>query len=132
VKHYNIRTVTAHVHEANEEGLRWYIARGFQVEEGLVENYYRRLKPSGAKIVRLVLQWSDDGGDAEGTLPSGTEQTRPVPNDAKGQEEDDDWEKVEAEDSDDPDSRPVTESRILEGDDGPPRKRKADGEPQRR
>ncbi|RHZ55686.1 hypothetical protein CDV55_105632 [Aspergillus turcosus] len=134
VKHYNIRTVTAHVHEANEEGLRWYIARGFQVEEGLVENYYRRLKPSGAKIVRLTLQWSNDGGDAEGTPPSGTEQTRPVPNDAKGQEEDDDWEKVEAEDSDDPDAhgvRPFTESRILEGDDGPPRKRKADDEPQR-
>lgn len=99
-----------------------------------MENYYRRLKPSGAKIVRLALQWSNDDGDAEGTPPSGPEQTRPAQNDAKGQEEDDDWEKVEAEDSDDPDAhgvRPFTESRILEGDDGPPRKRKADDEPQR-
>ncbi|GFF24621.1 isoform 4 of N-alpha-acetyltransferase 50 [Aspergillus udagawae] len=134
VKHYNIRTVTAHVHEANEEGLRWYIARGFQVEEGLVENYYRRLKPSGAKIVKLVLRWSDDDGDADATPPSGAEQPRPVQNDAKGQDEDEDWEKVEAEDSDDPDADGVqqfTESGILQGDDGPPRKRKADDEPQR-
>ncbi|GAQ03830.1 hypothetical protein ALT_1151 [Aspergillus lentulus] len=133
VKHYNIRTVTAHVHEANEEGLRWYIARGFQVEQGLVENYYRRLKPSGAKIVKLVLRWSDDDGDADGAPQNDSEETRPVQNDAKGQEEDDDWEKVEAEDSDDPDAQGVqfTESRILEGDDGPPRKRKADDEPQR-
>ncbi|KAH3152510.1 hypothetical protein LV161_005036 [Aspergillus fumigatus] len=134
VKHYNIRTVTAHVHEANEEGLRWYIARGFQVEEGLVENYYRRLKPSGAKIVKLVLQWSDDdGSDADGTSQSGSEQAQPGQNDARDQDEDDDWEKVEAEDSDDPDAQGVqfTESRILEGGDGPPRKRKADDEPQR-
>ncbi|RHZ50457.1 GNAT family N-acetyltransferase [Aspergillus thermomutatus] len=133
VKHYNIRTVTAHVHEANEEGLRWYIARGFQVEEGLVENYYRRLKPSGARIVKLALQWNDDG-DSDGTAQSSSEQTRPAQNDAKGEDEDDDWEKVEAEDSDGPDAhgvRPFTESRILEADDGPTRKRKADDEPQR-
>ncbi|GIJ90218.1 hypothetical protein Asppvi_009171 [Aspergillus pseudoviridinutans] len=134
VKHYNIRTVTAHVHEANEEGLRWYIARGFQVEEGLVENYYRRLKPSGAKIVKLVLRWSDDGDDADGTPQSGTEQPQPIQNDSKSQDEDEDWEKVEAEDSDDPDAHGVqqfTGSSILEGDDAPQRKRKADDEPQR-
>lgn len=99
-----------------------------------MENYYRRLKPSGAKIVKLVLQWSDDdGSDADGTSQSGSEQAQPGQNDARDQDEDDDWEKVEAEDSDDPDAQGVqfTESRILEGGDGPPRKRKADDEPQR-
>jgi ribosomal protein S18 acetylase RimI-like enzyme len=56
VKHYNIRSVTAHVHEANEDAMNWYLARGFEVD-GHVDEYYRRLKPSGAKIVRLDLQY---------------------------------------------------------------------------
>ncbi|EAW08886.1 GNAT family N-acetyltransferase [Aspergillus clavatus NRRL 1] len=131
VRHYNIRTVTAHVHEANDEGLKWYLARGFQVEEGLVENYYRRLKPSGAKIVKLVLDWSDDDGeeDIQECARYGENDA-----DAKNEDDDEDWEKVEAEDSDDPDThgvQPVTDSKVLEFDEGPTRKRKADDEPQR-
>lgn len=59
VKHYNIRTVTAHVHETNDDALRWYVARGFHIEEEIVENYYRRLKPTGARVVRLDLEWND-------------------------------------------------------------------------
>ncbi|OJD23515.1 hypothetical protein ACJ73_05129 [Blastomyces percursus] len=87
VRHYNIRTVTAHVHETNEEALLWYVARGFTVQEHVVEGYYRRLKPGGAKIVNLKLEWDEDD-----------ECTKPKPpgevgdNDNEG---DDDWEKVE-------------------------------------
>lgn len=45
--------VFAHVWEANEEALEWYEKRGFvrDLEIGLVEGYYRRLKPEGAWVV---------------------------------------------------------------------------------
>lgn len=122
------------MHEANEEGLKWYIARGFQVEEGVVENYYRRLKPSGARIVKLVLQWNDDASDkaAEADVHSTSNQSGE--DNRKSPEEDDDWEKVEAEDGEDNEDHGVqtfTDSKILEVDDGVNRKRKADDEPQR-
>ncbi|EFQ98337.1 hypothetical protein MGYG_01370 [Nannizzia gypsea CBS 118893] len=85
VKHYNIRTVTAHVHETNEEALSWYIARGFTVEEGVIEGYYRRLSPGGARIVKLDLTWDDEAENA-------------AENNSHTCNEDDDWEKVEAHD----------------------------------
>ncbi|PYH45391.1 GNAT family N-acetyltransferase [Aspergillus saccharolyticus JOP 1030-1] len=112
VKHYNIRTVTAHVHEANEDGLKWYLARGFQLEEGVVENYYRRLKPSGARIVKLVLQWNDDEHVHVGNQNQY-------------------WEKVEAEDEhEDHGVQPLldSDSKLLEVDGCVSRKRKADEE----
>lgn len=127
VKHYNIRSVTAHVHETNEDGLEWYIARGFEVQDGIVENYYRRLKPSGAKIVKLVLDWS--GAD---TADPG--QTRPGLAQAEIPENDDDWEKVEAEDEDDQDDdgvQSLSASKTFDDDDRASRKRKADDEPQK-
>ena len=46
--------VYAHVWEANEEALGWYGKRGFVVEEKVVEGYYRRLRPAGAKVVKWV------------------------------------------------------------------------------
>lgn len=49
-----IGSVYAHVWEANPEALEWYRGRGFVVEE-LVEEYYRRLKPGGAWLVRKKL-----------------------------------------------------------------------------
>jgi hypothetical protein len=134
VKHYNIRSVTAHVHEANEDGLKWYISRGFLVEEGVVENYYRRLKPSGARIVKLELQW-DHTSDNQATeilaeLPAvQTETGRKASPDA-----DDDWEKVEAEDELEPEELGVqsfTESTLLGVNESARRKRKADEEPQK-
>ena len=48
----DIRRVYAHVWEANEDGLKWYRQMGFDVCEELVEQYYRKLKPSGAWIVQ--------------------------------------------------------------------------------
>ncbi|KAJ5502670.1 Acyl-CoA N-acyltransferase [Penicillium fimorum] len=119
VRHYNIRSVTAHVHEANEEGLDWYIARGFKVD-GDVAEYYRRLKPSGAKIVRLDLNWNEE---AETHAP------KEIPNSTPpGEVEDEDWEKVEAEDGEEGDHgiQQMNESQVLEKQDMPSRKRKAE------
>lgn len=47
-----ITSIYAHVWEANTDALEWYTRRGFTVEEGVVEGYYRRLKPMGARVVR--------------------------------------------------------------------------------
>jgi len=55
--------VQAHVHETNTEALEWYQKRGFTVQEKVVENYYRRLKPSGAWIVRMEVM---ESGEVEG------------------------------------------------------------------
>ena len=41
----------AHVWEANEEALKWYRKRGFMVGDGVVEGYYRKLRPGGARVV---------------------------------------------------------------------------------
>ncbi|KAL4963918.1 GNAT family N-acetyltransferase [Aspergillus stella-maris] len=136
VKHYNIQSVTAHVHEANEDGLKWYISRGFEVEEGIVENYYRRLKPSGARIVRLKLQRDI----TESSKPVRTVVQAPVPAPSSAHIEesapdaDDDWEKVEAEDELEPEELGVQsfyESALLDVNEYARKKRKADEEPQR-
>ncbi|MCJ1435671.1 hypothetical protein MMC27_005046 [Xylographa pallens] len=50
--HADVSGVYAHVWEANQEGLDWYKRRGFVVEEPVIQGYYRRLKPDGARIVR--------------------------------------------------------------------------------
>lgn len=134
VKHYNIRSVTAHVHEANEDGLKWYISRGFQVQDGVFENYYRRLKPSGARLVKLEPQRCRSGDKpATGTVPKPSQdQARRDETDTPDAE--DDWEKVEAEDELEPEElgvHSVTESALLDGYESASRKRKADEEPQR-
>ncbi|KAL9596448.1 MAG: hypothetical protein Q9219_005798 [cf. Caloplaca sp. 3 TL-2023] len=48
-------SIYAHVWEANKDALEWYVRRGFHVGE-VVQGYYRRLKPAGARIV-----WKDLG-----------------------------------------------------------------------
>lgn len=133
VKHYNIRSVTAHVHEANKEGLRWYVARGFKVEDGIVEGYYRRLKPTGARIVRLELNWEDDDvqiTEKERNVSTSFSPMNVVDAGEKERDDgDDDWEKVEAEDDDDQEYHGVEsfgDSRILDPEEAPNRKRKAD------
>ena len=47
-----VEGVYAHVWEVNEEGVEWYLKRGFVVVGGLVERYYRRLRPQGARLLR--------------------------------------------------------------------------------
>ncbi|KAJ5249212.1 hypothetical protein N7468_000663 [Penicillium chermesinum] len=128
VKHYNIRSVTAHVHEANEDALKWYESRGFVLKDGVIEGYYRRLSPSGAKIVQLDVPWEEATGAAKVKSPpaaTGAPQERELsPNDA----DDEDWEKVEVEDGEDDDHDVLHESQIFERNESEalPRKRKAE------
>jgi ribosomal protein S18 acetylase RimI-like enzyme len=51
VELHSVRSVTAHVWEANEEGLEWYKKRNFEILEK-EEAYYRKLRPQGAFLVR--------------------------------------------------------------------------------
>lgn len=50
--HQSVSSMYAHVWEANTEGHEWYQRRGFTVDEELLEGYYNRLRPGGARIVR--------------------------------------------------------------------------------
>ena len=47
--------IYAHVWEKNEDALDWYAKRGFK-RVMLVEHYYRKLRPSGAWVVRREMQ----------------------------------------------------------------------------
>ena len=52
---HDVECVYAHVWESNEDALEWYQKRGFH-RVTLVENYYRKLRPGGAWIVRRNLR----------------------------------------------------------------------------
>ena len=57
--HGQTTAIYAHVWEANLEALEWYERRGFAVEADVVKDYYQRLKPSGARVVRKWLGVED-------------------------------------------------------------------------
>ncbi|PNS14775.1 hypothetical protein CAC42_2004 [Sphaceloma murrayae] len=57
VEEYGVSAVGAHVWVENEDGLKWYRKRGFR-DVGREEEYYRRLKPMGAVVMRREI----DGG----------------------------------------------------------------------
>ncbi|KAL6858107.1 hypothetical protein ACO1O0_005559 [Amphichorda felina] len=48
----DVKTVSAHVWTENDEGLRWYDARGFKRDAQPVNGYYRKLRPDSAWLVR--------------------------------------------------------------------------------
>lgn len=56
---YPVTSLYAHVWTENAEGLEWYTARGFAREEPVVQDYYRRLQPGNAWIMRRSLVPSD-------------------------------------------------------------------------
>lgn len=58
VQLHGVRCVTAHVWEANEDGLEWYKKRGFDVI-GKEDAYYHKLKPQGAILVRKWIGVAD-------------------------------------------------------------------------
>ncbi|KAL1384327.1 hypothetical protein HDK64DRAFT_31303 [Phyllosticta capitalensis] len=67
-REHGVQAVVAHVWERNEEGLDWYKARGFEVL-GKEEEYYRKLRPMGAWVVRRrvgVADLLEDGQRREG------------------------------------------------------------------
>ncbi|KAF3052167.1 hypothetical protein E8E11_005010 [Didymella keratinophila] len=65
VELHGVRCVTAHVWEANEEGLEWYKKRKFEIL-GKEEGYYRKLEPKAAWLVRRWIGVGDLlGGEGE-------------------------------------------------------------------
>lgn len=52
--------------EANEEALDWYGKRGFEVGGEVVQGYYRKLRPSGARVVSRKVGVGDWVGVAGG------------------------------------------------------------------
>lgn len=55
---HGVKCVTAHVWEANEDGLEWYEKRGFEII-GNEAAYYGKLRPSGAVLVRKWIGVAD-------------------------------------------------------------------------
>ena len=79
----DVKEVYAHVWEANEEALEWYIKRGFDVGEEVVEGYYRKLRPSGARVVRRRVGVGDWVGAVSGWKGGAEEEDEDV---ERGQE----------------------------------------------
>ena len=57
-KEHRVKSVAAHVWEANDDGLEWYDKRGFEVT-GKEEGYYSKLKPNGAMLVQKAIGVGD-------------------------------------------------------------------------
>jgi N-alpha-acetyltransferase 50 len=56
---FPITSLYAHVWSENKDGLKWYEARGFTREEPVVQDYYRKLKPNSAWILRRAISPRD-------------------------------------------------------------------------
>ncbi|KAK8072176.1 hypothetical protein PG996_005524 [Apiospora saccharicola] len=70
------RTVCAHVWTQNNEGMAWYVARGFTRIEPPVDAYYRMLTPNDAWIVRREIGGGSGGNGqpaATTTMKNGSE-----------------------------------------------------------
>lgn len=65
-KEHGVKCVTAHVWEANEDGLEWYKKRGFEII-GKEDKYYSKLRPPGALLVRKWVGVADLLADADAT-----------------------------------------------------------------
>ena len=82
IGHYeHVTSVYAHVWEANTDALEWYNQRGFSIDKEILEGYYRRLKPSGARIVRRGITIEDHVAARERHIKSAM---TPQENDANG------------------------------------------------
>ena len=69
--HEGVTSIYAHVWEANTDALEWYNRRGFSIDKDILEGYYRRLKPSGARIVRRRITIEDHVAARERHIKSG-------------------------------------------------------------
>jgi ribosomal protein S18 acetylase RimI-like enzyme len=52
---HNVASIYAHVWECNTDALEWYSKRGFS-QVVMVDNYYRKLRPGGAWVVKKDLR----------------------------------------------------------------------------
>jgi ribosomal protein S18 acetylase RimI-like enzyme len=73
VELHSVRCVTAHVWEANEEGLEWYKKRNFETL-GKEDGYYRKLRPQGAFLLRKWIGVGDLLGTGTAEEKSGSGQ----------------------------------------------------------
>ncbi|KAI8934824.1 hypothetical protein NX059_008505 [Plenodomus lindquistii] len=55
---HGVRCVTAHVWEANDEGMEWYKKRDFEIL-GKEQDYYKKLRPQGAFLVKKWIGIAD-------------------------------------------------------------------------
>lgn len=71
----DVRVVTAHVWEQNDEGLAWYQARGFRPVGQPIKGYYLKLRPDAAFLMQR-----DVSASVRSALPSAETQppARPV------------------------------------------------------
>lgn len=58
-KNINITSIFAHVWTKNDEAIDWYLARSFKKEGNAINDYYRRLKPDSAWLLRRKITTSD-------------------------------------------------------------------------
>ncbi|KAG6991411.1 hypothetical protein G7Y79_00052g087510 [Physcia stellaris] len=78
INHYEkVTLIYAHVWEANTDALEWYSQRGFALDKEVLQGYYRRLKPSGARIVRRRISIEDHLAAKNHGLTSGAEEIVP-------------------------------------------------------
>ena len=75
IEHYEkVTFIYAHVWEANTDALEWYSQRGFTVDKQVLQGYYRRLKPSGARVVQRRITIEDHLAAKNHGLTSGAEE----------------------------------------------------------
>lgn len=70
--------VYAHVWTENEEGLAWYMGREF-LKDSVLEDYYFKLRPGSAWIVKKRLAASSSTVQGKENMPLGGESTAAVP-----------------------------------------------------
>lgn len=74
----NLRHIYAHVWTDNEEGMRWYAARGFERYGEPLQGYYIKLRPDSAWIVRRAVGPLSIGGQQQ-SLSSDRATATPIP-----------------------------------------------------
>jgi N-alpha-acetyltransferase 50 len=74
----NVQAVYAHAWTENEDGLRWYEARGFKKDGAPIEGYYFKLRPNSAWIVKREISQGAKI-NTEALLNHGTPASHSVP-----------------------------------------------------
>jgi N-alpha-acetyltransferase 50 len=65
----HVSWITAHVWTENDDGLKWYGARGFTKDTKPIEGYYRKLRPDTAWLVKKDVRGQQSSSLASRTPP---------------------------------------------------------------
>ncbi|PMD33225.1 hypothetical protein L207DRAFT_518055 [Hyaloscypha variabilis F] len=79
-----VASLYAHVWTENEDGLKWYAARGFKKEDPILHGYYRKLKPDTAWILRRRLMPTDHLNSLPAQVPQASPTLPPASAPAPG------------------------------------------------